>query len=711
MNMKNAFRVGNRAVFRPLSIVVLGVALCASLVTPLLNSATVLAQDDGVNRSIAVGGIATATLDSDNYLQTFRLFASEGDVITVDVTTEVEALAPVVVVIDEQGAPVAQDNDVSTPAFASIADINIPANGTYYIVVSRGSGAEGDASGEFTLQLSGLQQVGGQTVTLENGGIVFDLTWNAAVNLNLEVRDPVGGTVHAFNPGSPSGGTLDADINATCETAVSDQPTETIAWPRSEVPAGSYEVIIYYVDACQIGGPQVFTLNANVNDEEAQSLTGTVNPGQQYLARMVLEPSGAWTLVNGGVNAGLDVSLFQSQIADATPIAVGTTVTGTITNSAPAQVYSFEATSGMTVSIDMPALNGSLDSYLVLLGPDNTPLVSNDDRDEATADAGIDRNLTVDGTYTIIATRYGLTIGGTEGDFNLVVTAVEPTSDATGTDTTGDVTGTETGATADLPQGAIEVTLSWLTNADMQLLIRDPAGDSIFDDLPESRSGGILAADGNVGCIEPTTTPVSYIYWPPNRLLPGVYEIEVWYQNNCDDTTPVNFALTVDVQEQTVINTTQPINVDDRYMITFTVGTDGTTVAGPGGFFDMTNATSLNYQSRLDTATPITYGQIVSGSITDQQRYQLYAFEGQQGDLVTIGMELTGGTLDTALYLISPEGIQLAYNDDVTAGDNTNSVIEQATLASTGTYYIIATHYGLNVGGTQGTYNLELIQE
>lgn len=702
MNMKNAFRVGNRAVIRPLSIVVLGVALCASLLSPLVTGATILAQDDGVNRSIAVGGIATATLDSENYLQTFRLFASEGDVITVDVTTEVEELAPVVVVIDEQGAPIAQDNDVSSPASASIPDIDIPANGTYYIVVSRGSGAEGDASGEFTLQLSGVQQVGGQTVTLEDGGIVFDLTWNAAVNLNLEVRDPVGGTVHAFNPGAPSGGTLDADINATCETAISDQPTETIAWPRSEVPAGSYEVIVYYVDACQIGGPQVFTLSANVNGEEAQSLTGTLNPGQEYLARMVLEPSGAWSLINGGVNAGLDVSLFQSQIADATPIAVGTTVTGTITNSTPAQAYSFEATSGTTVTIDMPALNGSLDSYLVLLGPDNTPLVSNDDRDETTADAGIDRNLAVDGTYTIIATRYGLTIGGTEGDYNLVVTTA---------DQAGDVTETETGDTAALPQGAIEVTLSWLTNADVQLLIRDPAGNSIFDDEPESPTGGILAADGNVGCVETTTTPVSYIYWPPNRLVPGVYEIEVWYQNTCDDTTPVNFALTVDVQDQTIINTTQNINPDDRYMITFTVGTDGTTVAGPGGFFDMASASSLNYQSQLDTASPITYGQSVSGSITEQQRYQLYAFEGQQGDLVTIRMELTGGTLDTAVYLISPEGIQLAYNDDVTPGDNTNSVIEEVTLASTGTYYIIATHYGLNVGGTQGTYNLELIQE
>jgi len=69
MNMKNAFRVGHRAVIRPLSIVVLGVALCASLVSPLVTSATVLAQDDGVNRSIAVGGIATATLDSENYLK------------------------------------------------------------------------------------------------------------------------------------------------------------------------------------------------------------------------------------------------------------------------------------------------------------------------------------------------------------------------------------------------------------------------------------------------------------------------------------------------------------------------------------------------------------------------------------------------------------------------------------------------------------------
>jgi hypothetical protein len=134
-------------------------------------------------------------------------------------------------------------------------------------------------------------------------------------------------------------------------------------------------------------------------------------------------------------------------------------------------------------------------------------------------------------------------------------------------------------------------------------------------------------------------------------------------------------------------------------------------VAGPGGFFSMANANTLNYQTALASATPIIYGQTVSGSITDQRRFVLYSFEGQQGDIITIGMNATGGTLDPALYLISPEGIQVAYNDDVTPGENSNSVISEATLASSGTYYIIATHYGLNFGGTQGTYTLTLVQD
>jgi hypothetical protein len=685
------------------------IVLCAGLVAPLAPaSASVQAQGGG--QPITVGDIVTGTLSADHFVQVYTLSASAGDSISIDVSTEVEALAPVVVVTDERGTVVVQDTDTTTPTTATISEFEMPSSGTFYIMVMRGSGAQGDASGSFTLKLSGFQQIGGQTITLTNGGIVFDLVWNAAVNLNMEVRDPVGGTVHRLHPGTASGGTLDADVNANCDTATAAQPTETIAWPAGTVPVGSYEVIIYYTDACQVGGPQLFTLNASVDDETPQSLTGTINPGQEYLARLIVEADGQWRLVNGGVNAGLDVSIFRTEIANADPIAVGSTVSGVITNNTPAQVYTFTATAGTTVNINMNAQSGSLDTYLVLLGPDNTPLVSNDDAGDTT-DAGITRALAVDGTYTIIATRYGLTIGGTEGEYTLTLTAQTGETTTTPGATPGAANATATSEAATLPNGAIEIKLEWTTQADVQLLVRDPLGVAVYDDHLIADSGGVMSMQGNVNCNAPTDTPVSYIYWPPNRLLPGVYEIEVWYQNTCNDTRPVNFGLTVNVQGQTIINTTQPASPNSRYMITFTVEQDGTVIAGPGGFFDMANAATLNYQAALSTATPISYGQTVSGSITGQQRFVVYSFEGEVGDIVTIGMTAQGGTLDPALYLISPEQIQISYNDDVTPGENSNSVIDKVTLPSTGTYYIVATHYGLNVGGTQGTYNLTLVQD
>ncbi len=685
-------------------VLLLAVVLCASLAGQL--TTTVFAQG-GTGRPISVGDVVTGTLNAQNFMQVYALTASAGDSITVDVTTEVDALAPVVVITDQRGNVIAQDLDLETPTTASIADLTIPSSGVFHVTVMRGSGAQGDASGVYTLRMSGIQQVGGLTVTLPDGGITFELTWNAAVNLNMEVRDPVGGTVQRFNTGSPSGGTLDADINANCDSATADSPTEVIAWSAGTVPAGSYEIIVYYTDVCNVGGPQMFTLTTSVNAETSQTLTGTINPGQEYLARLVLSTDGTWTMQNGGVNAGLDTAIFRNQITNADPVALGSAVSGTLTNASPARAYSFDGTAGTTVQIDMRATSGSLDPYLVLLGPDSSPLANNDDASDQTTDSAITRSLAADGKYTVIATRYGLTIGGTEGDYTLSLATVAENATPVAGQTT--VTPAPTGTT--LTEGFIDVKLEWTTNADVQLLVRDPNGDSVYDDSPTIQSGGILEAGGNVGCTNTTTSPVSYIYWPANRQLPGVYEIEVWYQNSCDDTSPVNFGLSVTVQGQTVINTVQSASLNSRYMITFRVESDGTAIAGPGGFFDMTNASTLNYQTMLASATNLSYGQTVSGSVTDQQRFVVYSFVGTQGDQVTIGMNETGGNLDPALYLISPEGIQVAYNDDVVPVDNPNSVIDKVTLASSGTYYIIATHYGLNVGGTQGTYTLTLVQD
>lgn len=705
MNARTASRMFRRLALRRAGLAILVFTLAAGLI-----SSPVFAQDS-VRRQLVVGDVVTGTLNSETFVQVYSVSASAGDTITIDVTTDAEDLAPVVIVTDQQGNVVASDVDLDSPTTASIADINLPTTGTYYITVMRGSGAEGDGAGQFELRLSGLQQVGGQTVTLTDGGLLFELSWNAAVNFNLEVRDPVGGTVHAFSPGSPSGGTLDVDVNENCELATADSPTETIAWPQGEVPAGSYEIIVYYIDTCDIGGPQVFTISASANGEEPETITGTLNPGQEYVARMQLAADAAWDLVNGGIPAGLDFSQFSNLFAQAEPVAAGSTVSGLITNAAPAQAFAFEGTAGTTVDIVAEAQTGSLDTAIALYDPNNAVMATNEDANENTTDSALRASLTQDGTYTIIVSRYALAIGGTEGEYTLSVTESAGAS-AGAPPVVGDTTALDdTLAELEVPQGAIEIALTWNTFADVQLLVRDPSGDSVYDDQEQVTSGGVLALAGNVGCLEPTNTPVSYIYWPPNRLPQGTYEIEVWNQNSCEDTTPVTFDLAVTVLEQTVLNTQQQIAPDARFMITFEVAADGTATAGPGGFFNMTNASSLNYQSQLSSATPLAYGSSVSGSITEQQRFQLYSFEAQQGDVITAVMNATGGTLDPALYLISPDGIQVAFNDDIVPGENRNSAIEDQALAFTGTYYLIATHYGLQVGGTYGTYTLDLVLE
>ncbi|MBN1565575.1 MAG: PPC domain-containing protein [Anaerolineae bacterium] len=708
-----------QTIYRPITLVLLVVVLALGLVLPSALRPMPVRAQGGAGQPITVGDIVTGQLSAQNFSQVYTLVASAGDTISLNVSTEIEELQLVVVVTDARGNLVVQDVDLGTPTTATIADAVLPVTGTYYVTVMRGSGATGDAAGTFRLQVTGFQQVGGQTVTLTNGGIVFDLIWNAAVDFNLEVRDPVGGTVHRNSPGSPSGGTLDADVNANCDAAIATEPTETVAWPAGTVPAGSYELIIYYTEACATGGPQLFTLNGQVNNDVAQSLIGTLNPGQQYLARLVVGVDGAWQLQNGGVNAGLDVTLFTNEITNADPIAVGSTVSGLITNSSPAQAYRFDATAGTNINIAVDAQSGSLDTYLALLGPGNTPVASNDDFEESTNSA-LSLGLLNDGTYTVLVTRYGLTIGGTEGEYNLRLSSTGTTAATTDTGNAGTTTDNTTLAPVPtatpanvLPGGEIEIKLEWATQADLQLLVRDTFGNTVYDDIPTVSSGGVLEEDGNVGCVDPVENPVSYIYWPANRKFPGTYEIEVWHQSSCDDLRVPNFGLTVNVSGQNIINLTpQPLTADQRYMITFTIGQDGTVTAGPGGVFSMEDPASLNYQAELAAATPITYGQTVSGSITEQTRFVVYAFEGQSGDIVTLSMNArVGGTLDPALFLITQEQLLVGFNDDVEPGKNPDSVIDKITLPSTGTYYIIATHYGLNFGGTTGTYDLMLLQD
>ena len=534
-------------------------------------------------------------------------------------------------------------------------------------------------------------------------GIQVSLTWDDTVDMNLEVRDPVGGTVFWDSPNSISGGEFTtANANGACENVTAVSPTESAEWAPGELPTGTYEILVFYNQDCENNGAVPFTVTIGVNGQELGPVQDTMLNGQVYISSFTVSPDGDVALREGGVEQVNLPAPGSELVAGAQTIAFGETVTSTITNTQSFEAYTFEANAGDAITASMSQASGSLDTFLFLLDSSGQVVTQNDDATPDTRDSEITAQvLETAGSYTLVATRYGQEIGGTVGEYNLIVDAVTA-REGTGT---ADQTFSEVVLSQNVPDGLIEVYLTWNSTADLQLLVRDPLGDSVFDDSPTISSGGILQLDGNVDCT--LGVPESYIYWPQNqRLRPGTYEIDVWYQNACGDTTPISPTLTVAIAGEIIFQETFNPTPQDHYITTFTINPDGNVTTGPGGI--PLGSNDIDYTAQLASAAALTPNIPVTGTISDDNRFDVYTFEGTSGNTVSLRMEATAGNLDTLVFLLGPTGIELASNDDITPGENTNSLISEFTLPQDGQYVVLATHYGTIFGGTNGVYSLTL---
>ncbi len=108
--------------------------------------------------------------------------------------------------------------------------------------------------------------------------------------------------------------------------------------------------------------------------------------------------------------------------------------------------------------------------------------------------------------------------------------------------------------------------------------------------------------------------------------------------------------------------------------------------------------------------TPIAYGQVITGEISDTTPSVSYSFSGTQGDVIVARMTATGGSgLDSFLRLIDPQGNDFYTDDD--SGGMTNALMGPVTLPETGTYTLIASSCcdAINAN-TSGTYELVVEQ-
>lgn len=720
--------------------------LCAVALIAVFAVLNVSAQENprALQPDVPVQGTINAASPAQVY--TFVMPADAAASITV----ESEAgLALTLLVTDATGALLAQAIDTSGSGTITLEGIPVPAPGLNYVTVFPAAGFTENASGAFTITLSfggavandvtpepttaaqttdettpeATQQAtpeatgdasgvppmpefeSGQVLT--NTGIQVSLSWGNTSDLNLQLRDPVGETLFFDSRQTINGGSFGFDVNGLCQITTSDNPTETANYAAGAVPTGSYEILIFYRQDCDTVGSTEFTVNVTVDGQTLDPITASLpaplnNESSVYIASFRINEDGTVEWRTEGLyqdTRTLPRSPQEFLQEPAERVTVDTPVTGVLTTDQWYRLYSFDAQAGEVFSVSATATEGNLDTLMLIFNSAGQIVADNDD-----IQIGVNTNsqispftvLTAD-TYTVLLARYGKDVGGTEGRYDFSVTsgqnaAIPPEI-----------------ANLNLTEGDIQAVLLWNTNADLQLLMRDPAGLPVYDDRPTIASGGTLALAGNRNCtvFSDGSAAVSYIYWPLGTLRGGSYETEVWYQNQCNDTRPVTFTLTILVRGTPIFSQSSALAPNQRFVTSFVIDANGQAIPGPGGIVG--GSETLSYTAaEVASAPEIISGQTQRGNITAENKYFLYTFQGTAGQTVNINMRRTQGSLDTNLFLISPSGFEVANNDDFRPGETTDSAITDFTLPESGQYVIIATHFATIYGGTTGSFELTL---
>lgn len=719
---------------------------------PLLTVAAVLllvmgagAQD---SRSLTLGEALNGEVNADVPAQVYTFDASDGDLINIGITSQ-PGLAMSFIVTDAAGNQLASATDTSGTGGVQLSDIRL-AQGTNYIVVFTAAGSA-QQSGQYRIVAAAsggepapttdpaaptetpaptadtpepatpdstvvVTSTPDSTVPVNDGfqtgqvlttaGLEVTLDWQSTADLNLELRDPEGQKLFFDSRTNENGGTFDFDVNGLCEV-LNSPAQERAAYSPGAIPVGSYEILIYYRQNCENNGAQPFTVNITVDGVELPAVSGTLQPptgdaSSVFITSFVVNTDG--TATAGASGPYQDTRIIPQPLAGTirtepkTSLTDGVPARGVIAGQFYYDLYSFTGSTNQVVAISMTRVSGNLDTLLLVLDPNGQIIADSDDivagvvTDSAIANPPL--RLPADGEYTVLATRYGKDVGGTAGEYDILMT----------TQTTAlpqDI------IDLGLPTGDIQVTLVWNTNADLQLLVRDPAGQAVYDDQLTVPSGGRITSQGNLNCVASLTTPVSHTYWPTGLGRGGSYEVEVWYQNQCNDTRPVSATLYITVAGQSLGGIPVVLQFNDRFVTSFEVGANGQATLGDYGVIG--GSETLDFGPELAAAPLIVPNQVVRGTINATNDFDVFVFDGEAGQIVDIRLERTTGSLDTSLFLISGTSFfEIARNDDAVIGETTDSLIDNFALPESGQFIILASRFATIYGGTTGTYQLTL---
>ena len=344
--------------------------------------------------------IQGALAEGANQQMTYTFNGQSGDVIEIRMNRTSGQLDPLLILMDPNGQEVARDDDGGGSRNAYIRSLTLPASGTYTISATK----FGTAGGDFSLTLT-LLTAGSAAPTLPpqtTGGST--LTFGSAVSGSITASSPE--VRYSF-----------------------DGEAGQIIGIRMVATSGNLDSVVMLFDPA---GRQVAD---NDDDELGKNL-------DSYLRDFVLPTSGVYTVVatrydqaEGESTGDFELTLISGSdfdrplntfdsLSPVDSLAVGDTISGTLTPNDYVRLYSLQGSAGQTVTITMERTSQNLDSYLLLLAPDGREIARNDDATTETIDATIGGvSLPENGTYTIVATRYLQQAGNSQGDYTLSVSA------------------------------------------------------------------------------------------------------------------------------------------------------------------------------------------------------------------------------------------------------------------------------------------------
>ncbi len=351
---------------------------------------------------IQYGQTVENTLDDEQPTANYVFDAAGGDPITASVTPTNEDLVPLLSLTNFDGTLLATGTSTGVDNGVILTYV-IPANGAYILAVTR---SDSTSSGGFTLTLEQGVSAPSPTSESEVQGTPVPTLPSPPIS-----DSPIASRLQTIRMNTTVSGTLEGDTNFNLywfEGRVSQEISLTPDVSADYLPL----LVLYGSDFIEV-----------VRAEPGTVLTIALPANDIYFVAAAIQAPGSGGIYRFSLS---EASTDSSDPEDRDGINYGDTISGTISNTTPLARYRFRGLAGDTVTIDMSAVSGDLDSYLLLADASGTTLSQDDNSGANENDAQIIFILPADGDYFILATRRGQEQGITAGNFVLSLDSDAP---------------------------------------------------------------------------------------------------------------------------------------------------------------------------------------------------------------------------------------------------------------------------------------------